>query len=108
MRACKVKANNILSRSLVDGTAWRVDFANVFEKFIQHIFLQVAKKMGGSFDSNLKIPADYKRFSWQLSHIEPDGVLRVEDTLFFIDAKYKSNLYNQLEQQGSMLTKDDH
>ena len=38
VKACKEQANRILNFKLVDSTAWRVDFSDVFEKFIQHIF----------------------------------------------------------------------
>jgi hypothetical protein len=44
VRKCKEQANKILNFDLVDSTAWRVDFSDVFEKFVQHIFKAVAKE----------------------------------------------------------------
>ncbi|RZK02163.1 MAG: hypothetical protein EOO46_18715, partial [Flavobacterium sp.] len=44
VKTCKDQANKILNFNLVDSTAWRVDFSDVFEKFVQHIFKAVAKE----------------------------------------------------------------
>ena len=47
-----------------------------------------------------------KHYSWELKHIEPDAIFQKENTLVFIDAKYKSNLYNKFDQ--SEVLKEDH
>jgi hypothetical protein len=100
-------ANRILNYNLIDGTAWRVDFADVFEKFLQHIFKEVAKSMGGKFIANLKINSKYSnKFQWNLNNLEPDGVLIKEDLIVFIDAKYKSHLYNKFDKSDSL--KEEH
>lgn len=100
-------ANRILNFNLIDGTAWRVDFADVFEKFIQHVFKEVAKSMGGRFIPNLKINSTSRnKFHWNLNHLEPDGALIKDDLVMFIDAKYKSHLYNKYDQSESL--KEEH
>jgi hypothetical protein len=107
VNACKVQANKILNFKLVDSTAWRVDFSDVFEKFIQHIFKEVAKETGGRLYSNFKFHSrTSKRFSWELKHVEPDAIYQKENYLVFIDAKYKSNLYNKFDQSEKL--KEDH
>ncbi|UJP66701.1 McrC family protein [Mongoliitalea daihaiensis] len=107
IKESKQIANRILNFNLIDGTAWRVDFADVFEKFIQHIFKEVAKSIGGKFIPNLKIYSNAKkRFHWSLSNLEPDGVLLKDDQVIFIDAKYKSHLYNKFDQSETL--KEDH
>ena len=104
---CKLQSNKILNFQLVDSTAWRVDFSDVFEKFIQYIFKQVAKKTGGKLFSNFKFHARTpKQHSWELKHIEPDAIYQKENFLVFIDAKYKSNLYNKFD--NSEILKEDH
>ena len=104
---CKEQANKILNFNLVDSTAWRVDFSDVFEKFIQHIFKEAAKETGGRLYSNLKFHSKTSRhYSWELKHIEPDAIFENENLLVFIDAKYKSNLYNKFDK--SELLKEDH
>jgi hypothetical protein len=107
VKVCKEQANRILNFNLVDSTAWRVDFSDVFEKFIQHIFKEAAKETGGQLHSNFKFHSGTsKHYFWELKHIEPDAIFQKENVLVFIDAKYKSNLYNKFDQ--SELLKEDH
>lgn len=107
VKNCKNQANKILNFNLVDSTAWRVDFSDVFEKFIQHIFREAAKEIGGRLYSNFKFHSKTeKHYSWELKHIEPDAIFQKENLLVFIDAKYKSNLYNKFDQ--SEILKEDH
>jgi hypothetical protein len=107
VKACKKQANKILNFNLVDSTAWRVDFTDVFEKFIQHIFKEVARETGGRLYSNFRFHSkSSKYYSWELKHVEPDAIFQKENLLVFIDAKYKSNLYNKFDQ--SELLKEDH
>lgn len=107
VKACKEQANRILNFNLVDSTAWRVDFSDVFEKFIQYIFKEAAKEIGGRLYPNFKFYSRTSRhYSWELKHIEPDAIFQKENLLVFIDAKYKSNLYNKFDQ--SDLLKEDH
>ena len=107
VKTCKVQANKILNFNLVDSTAWRVDFSDVFEKFIQYIFKAVAKETGGKLFSNFRFPSKTsKYYSWELKHIEPDAIYQKEGILVFIDAKYKSHLYNKFNNSEKL--KDDH
>jgi len=107
IRVCKEQANKILSFNFVDSTAWRVDFSDVFEKFVQYIFKEVAKETGGKLFANFKFQSrTSKHYSWELKHIEPDAIYQKEKFLVFIDAKYKSNLYNKFDK--SEILKDDH
>jgi hypothetical protein len=107
IRETKQIANRVLNFNLIDGTAWRVDFADVFEKFVQYIFKEVAKSIGGKFTPNLKINSNLRnKYPWNLNNLEPDGVLIKDELVFFIDAKYKSHLYNKYDQSESL--KEEH
>ncbi len=107
IKTCKKQANKILNFNLVDCTAWRVDFSDVFEKFIQHIFRKAAMEIGGRLYSNFKFHSRISNhYSWELKHIEPDAIFQKENVLVFIDAKYKSHLYNRFDQ--SEILKEDH
>jgi hypothetical protein len=107
IKTCKEQANKILNFSLVDSTAWRVDFSDVFEKFVQHIFKEVAKETGGKLFANFKFHSrTSKHYSWELKHIEPDAIYQKDNFLVFIDAKYKSNLYNKFDNSETL--KDTH
>lgn len=107
VKTSKRQANKILNFNLTDSTAWRVDFSDVFEKFTQYIFREVAKETGGRLYSNIRFHSrTSKHYSWELKHIEPDAIYQKEDILVHIDAKYKSNLYNKFDQ--SEFLKADH
>lgn len=104
---CKEQANRILHHNLLNSTAWRVDYSDVFEKFIQYVFKQVAKKTGGKLYSNYKFHSrTNKYYAWELKHIEPDAIYQKDNLLIFIDAKYKSHLYNKFGKSEQL--KDDH
>ncbi|OXA70141.1 hypothetical protein B0A67_17695 [Flavobacterium aquidurense] len=107
VKSCKEQANKILNFDLIDCTAWRVDFCDVFEKFVQYIFREVAKETGGRLFSNFKFHSKTtKHYSWELKHIEPDAIYQKENFMIFIDAKYKSNLYNKFSNSGAL--QDDY
>lgn len=108
VKRAKKQANKILGFDLKDGTAWRVDFSDVFEKFVQHIFKILAKEIGGKFLANHKLNGYTcsRKNSWELSHLEPDGILQKNKIFVFIDAKYKSHLYNKFSSSESL--KDTH
>lgn len=108
IKSCKEQANKILDFNFVDSTAWRVDFSDVFEKFVQYVFKEIEKDIGGSLFSNYKIYSSNKqsRYPWMLKYIEPDVVYRKNNFVIFIDAKYKSNLYNKSSNSDSL--KEDH
>ena len=96
VKACKEQANRVLNFNFISSTAWRVDFSDVFEKFIQYIFKEVSKEIGGKVFVNYKFYSrTSKHYSWELKHVEPDVIYQKESMLVFIDAKYKSNLYNK-------------
>ncbi|MCH7413114.1 hypothetical protein MM213_06445 [Belliella sp. R4-6] len=107
IKETKEIANRILNYNLIEGTAWRVDFADVFEKFTQHIFKEIAKSTGGKFIPKLKINSNSRnKFQWNLNNLEPDGVLINDDLIIFIDAKYKSHFYNKYEHNETL--KEEH
>lgn len=107
VKESKKVANKILNKDLTSSTAWRVDFSEVFEKFVQHIFSEVSKETGGHLFDNYRFKSKAtKRFTWQLNHLEPDAILQKGNIIIFIDAKYKSNMYNKFDQSDKL--KEDH
>ncbi|MDI5895412.1 hypothetical protein [Flavobacterium algoritolerans] len=107
IKNCKNQANRILNFNFIDSTAWRVNFSDVFEKFVQYIFKEISKETGGHLFSNYKFHSKTSnRYSWELKHIEPDAIYHKENLIVFIDAKYKSNLYNKFDKSENL--KDIH
>ncbi len=104
VKSVKMQANKLLKNNLNTSIAWRVDFNEVFEKYVQYLFKQVSIELGGKFFSNYKIRVfSNRKYEWELSYLEPDGIFRKDNSfLIFIDAKYKSHLLNKYSQSEEM------
>jgi hypothetical protein len=99
VKKCKLQANKILKFNYQIGTAWRVDFSEVFERYIQYIFTKVSIENGGRLSPNYKISKkEQGGFSWSQKYLEPDAIYQKNNMVIMIDAKYKSHLYNKWEE----------
>jgi len=106
LKVCKHQANRVLDQDLSEGTAWRVDFNDVFEKFVQYVLRKVAQSIGGTLFPNPHILArTNQRFAWELSRVEPDAILKKGDWTIAVEAKYKSHLFNKYD-AGDVLRED--
>lgn len=95
IKQTKDQANKILGYESQVNIAWRVDFTNIFEKYIQYIFNNISQRLGWKTKNNPK----YKSYSdsrptWSLQYLEPDIVISKGKYSVTIDAKYKSHYYN--------------
>lgn len=107
IRKLKTQANNVLQHNVSDSVAWRVDFSEVFERFVQHIFKGIAQEHGARLLKNHKMKGYSSNPSaWELRHLEPDAILQTEDVSIFIDAKYKAHLYNRYSTSEDL--KEEH
>ncbi len=107
VKACKRQSNKILKSDLNISVSWRVDFSEVFERFTQHIFRLTAKELGASFLENYKIKSKSSNYNvWELGYVEPDGFVQKGNMIVYMDAKYKSHMYNKHSLSDSL--KDEH
>ena len=76
VKECKKHANMIINNKFEESLGWRVDFSELFEKFVQHIFEKVGQYFGGRVHKNIRFP-ELKRdnLSWRLSSLSPDLLL---------------------------------
>lgn len=95
IKKLKDQGNKILKRDLEEIGAWRIDFSDLFEKYVQFIFKQVSFEIGAKQLNNYKIRRS-SHFSplWSLNYLEPDIILMKSNLDIIIDAKYKSHLFN--------------
>ena len=90
-----MQANRVLGYEFQVNIAWRVDFTDIFEKYIQYIFRIVSLRLGWSSKNNPKYNNYFEhRPSWSLRYLEPDLVLSKGENSVTIDAKYKAHYYN--------------
>lgn len=90
----KETANRILSNQNSSHFAWRIDFAEFFERYIQYLMTDVAKSKGARLSKNPKYHISGNRPDWALNYLEPDVIIERNDIQYVIDAKYKAHMYN--------------
>lgn len=96
IKELKVLANKLLTHNSKNNLAWRLDSSILFERYVQYVIKKVAQKIGASSEFNLRFQLSGKnKPSWCLNYLEPDILLRKDDKSFFIDAKYKSHMFNE-------------
>lgn len=101
VRKLKELAVAILSDRSSARYAWRMDYADFFERYVQYLFLQATKKIGGSVECNPHFSIHAyagQRPGWGLAYLEPDLIVRTpNDDVIVVDAKYKSHIYNYFD-----------
>lgn len=87
--------NIILSDNASNQKAWRLDFAEFFERYVQYLVHTVALRKGAHDLANPKYSITGSGLpKWSLRYLEPDLVLHKDGFQYVIDAKYKSHIYN--------------
>lgn len=96
IKELKALANKILTHNSKNNLAWRLDSSILFERYVQYIIKKVAQKIGASSEFNIRFQLSGRnKPSWCLNYLEPDILLRKDGKIFFIDAKYKSHMFNK-------------
>ena len=91
----KQQGNKILNYDILANKAWRVDFSLIFERYVQHLFHNLCVNFGFHYKNNPRLDKQsYRSPQWVLNYLEPDMYIYKENLSIFIDAKYKSHLYN--------------
>lgn len=95
IKQTKELANNILSHKTQEKIAWRMNYAEFFERYIQYLFNDIAKKKGAHEVSNPHFSINSLHGpAWRLNYLEPDFIIQKEQEQIIIDAKYKSHIFN--------------
>lgn len=103
IKRLKQLANQILQNKSYEKLAWRMDYAEFFERYVQYVLEQVAKKKGVRNINNPHYGISVKhRPAWGLSYLEPDVVLHHDAKQIVVDAKYKSHLFNWENQSDEL------
>lgn len=95
IKELKENANKLLTHNTANNKSWRIDSAELFERYVQYIINCVGKAYGARIICNNKIPIKGRnRPIWMLNYLEPDIILQKKGILHFIDAKYKAHMLN--------------
>lgn len=93
IKELKTNANKLLEHNSANTKSWRIDSAELFERYVQYVLKRVGKISGTSILRNRRFPiGGHNRPSWTLKYLEPDIILRKNDALYFADAKYKAHM----------------
>lgn len=85
----------ILNNRSNEKLAWRMDYAEFFERYVQYIVGYVTKKKGAREIKNPHYGISVNnRPQWSLHYLEPDLVVQKNAEQIVIDAKYKSHIFN--------------
>ena len=102
----KAQANVILRKNSNTCSAWRMDMAMLFERYIQSIVGKAARNLTGTVIPNAKFYGIGNMPSWGLRYLEPDIMVRIGNKLYMCDAKYKANFYSN--EAKSDILKETH
>ena len=102
VKKCKEQANILLQRNATVSLAWRMDMAELFERFVQHVVQKSIKGLSGIIVPNHKIHGYGNIPNWGLKYLEPDVMVRFGQFLLMADAKYKSNMYALYERSNEL------
>lgn len=106
IKRLKAVANNILGSTTSERIAWRMDYAEFFERYVQYLFREAARTKGARTVCNPHYRTSSSNPpSWALSYLEPDLVVQKDDEQCIVDAKYKSHIYNWRD-DGEVLSDD--
>lgn len=89
----KVQANVLLQKDSNICMAWRMDMAELFERYVQHIVTNSIKGLSGTMVSNGKISGSGNIPQWGLKYLEPDIMIKFNNSIYMADAKYKAHFY---------------
>lgn len=94
IKKAKEQANVLLQNSSTFCvSAWRIDMSQLFERYVQHVVTIAAKEKHALVKANEKIHGQGKIPQWGLKYLEPDIIIKLNDSIFIADAKYKAHNY---------------
>ena len=106
IKQLKIDANDLLSAKRKEITAWRIDIANLFERYVQYIFSLVSLETRFKQINNHHINRHGNNLpDWSLKYLEPDLILLNDQFSIIVDAKYKSHFFN-LHQSSEFLSEE--
>lgn len=93
VKQLKEAANRVLGNFASSYKAWRLDFAEFFERYTQYLLTVVARSKGAKLFCNPHYHVSGQKPNWALHYIEPDIIIDKGEIQYVVDAKYKAHMY---------------
>lgn len=106
IKKLKEQGNIFLHRNNKEVGAWRIDIAELFERYTQHLVQKVIREMPAKFYANPRFSSYGYLPSWGLKYLEPDALIETDNLSIAVDAKYKAHFYSR--NQTSSILKETH
>lgn len=85
----------ILNNKTNEKLAWRMDYAEFFERYVQYLLRDVSVKKGArTIDNPHYVAKTQRKPTWSLGYLEPDLIIQKNELQIVVDAKYKSHIFN--------------
>lgn len=93
IKEVKIQANALLQKGIISCVAWRMDMAQLFERYIQHVASCGTRGLGAVVKANAKIRGRGQIAQWGLKYLEPDLIIKLNNKVYMADAKCKVHYY---------------
>lgn len=97
VKEAKILANVIIKNQSKCKRAWRIDYSEFFERYVQYVFKETFKISNYKVFCNPHYTISGSKPAWALHYLEPDLILQNEGLQIVLDAKYKSHMFNRNE-----------
>lgn len=94
IKELKEIGRKVLGASIGVQCAWRLDLAVFFERYVQYLVEDLAKKRGAMIHKNVHYRASGEIPAFGLKYIEPDVIIEKNGIQYVVDAKYKMYMYS--------------
>lgn len=93
IKEVKSQGNILLQQGVTSCVAWRIDMAQLFERYVQYVVSRSLRGIDGNMIPNRKIRGRGAIPAWGLRHLEPDMMIKCNAKMYMADAKYKAHYY---------------
>ncbi|MHC1787215.1 MAG: hypothetical protein AB9880_09170 [Christensenellales bacterium] len=95
IKSLKAQASLLLRQEGSAMSAWRMDIAELFERYVQFVLAKTVAELPARLYKNPHFVSHSAIPAWGLRQLEPDALLMIGDTMVAVDAKYKAHYYGQ-------------
>ena len=92
IKSLKKQANILIQHSSKNEYAWKVDLAELWERYVQYVVQKASQEIGAMSKNNIHYQVHGHRPAYCPAYLEPDIIVQKDNALVSIDAKYKNHM----------------